>query len=475
MVRIAEAAADASVVRPVVATSTQSEIPSPWTRWGGPAGRPTLESPPPSASSVQRPVLRPESVPRRQVLDNGSILLTRALPDVYGVGVAVVIRTGTRDETPEQGGISHLLEHMVFKGSARRSAFELARDMESLGGQLDAYTTKEHTAYTLKVLPEQLEASLSILVEMLEGSVFPADQLELEKQVVIEEILSAEDTPDDFAHERFCEHLWPQHPLRAPILGTEETVQGIDRATLLAHFEQVHRGGNVLIAAAGALGEAEEELVATTFGFASGPPAPNGALPAPPSPGVWCHPKKSIGQQYVEIGVPGLPMDHPDRYVIAILSNILGGGMSSRLFQRVREEEGLAYGIYNYVDSFRDTGMLATSFSASKEKAQRALDLVAEEYERLRKGDLPADELQSNKSQLVSSVVLGMESVLSQTLRLARAEISVGRFVPVAEIVARVDEVTRDDVIRLAEELLDPAKQTVVGYGPLAKMRWPGL
>lgn len=422
---------------------------------------------------MQRPVLRPESAPKREVLDNGSVLLTRSLPDVYGVGVAVVIRTGTRDETEDQGGISHLLEHMVFKGTAQRTAFELARDMEALGGQLDAYTTKEHTAYTLKVLPEQLAPALAILVEMLEGSVFPDDQLELEKQVVIEEILSAEDTPDDFAHERFCEHLWPDHPLRLPILGTEVSVNGIDRATLQAHFERVHRGPNVLIAAAGALGEAEEELVARSFGFADGEAPAEAMLPAPPSPGVWCHPKKSIGQQYVEIGVPGLPMNHPDRYVISLLSNILGGGMSSRLFQRIREEEGLAYGIYNYVDSFRDTGMLATSFSASKDKAQRALDLVAEEYARLRKGDLPADELLSNKSQLVSSVVLGMESVLSQTLRLARSEIAVGRFVPVAEIVTRVDAVTRDDVIRLAEELLDPAKQTVVGYGPLPKMSWP--
>lgn len=429
---------------------------------------------PPSASPVQRPVLRPESAPRRSVLDNGSVLLTRALPDVYGVGVAVVIRSGTRDEAPDEGGISHLLEHMVFKGTARRSAFELARDMEALGGQLDAYTTKEHTAYTLKVLPEQLAPALSILVEMLQDSVFPEDQLELEKQVVIEEILSCEDTPDDFAHERFCEHLWPGHPLRAPILGTEESVNGIDRATLQAYFERAHRGDNVLIAAAGALGEAEEELVARAFGFAGGHAMPDGMLPAPPSPGVWCQQKKSIGQQYVEIGVPGLPMDHPDRYVISLLSNVLGGGMSSRLFQRIREEEGLAYGIYNYVDSFRDTGMLATSFSASKEKAQRALDLVAEEYEKLRRGELSEEELASNKAQLVSSVVLGMESVLSQTLRLARSEIALGRFVPVAEIVARVDEVGRDDVIRLAEELLDPAKQTVFGYGPLAKMSWPG-
>lgn len=441
---------------------------------GRPGGSPHFSIPRP-ATNVQRPVLRPESAPRKQVLDNGSLLLTRRLPEVYGIGVAVVVRSGTRDEAPDEGGISHLLEHMVFKGTATRSAFELARDMEALGGQLDAYTTKEHTAYTLKVLPDQLVPALGILREMLEGSIFPEDQLALEKEVVIEEILSAEDTPDDFAHERFCEHLWPAHPLRLPILGTEESVKGIDRARLQSYFERVHRGANVLIAAAGALGDVEEEIVARAFDFPRGGEVLDGAIGAPASPGVWCHPKRGLGQQYVEIGVPGLPMDHPDRYAFSLLSNVLGGGMSSRLFQRVREEEGLAYGIYNYVDSFRDTGMLATSFSASKEKAQRALDLVAEEYARLRAGDLSEEELHSNKSQLISSVVLGMESVMSQTLRLARSEIAAGRFVPVAEIVARVDEVTREDVIRLADELLDPARQTVVGYGPLKSMSWPGL
>lgn len=422
---------------------------------------------------MQRPVLRPESAPQRETLDNGSVLLTRALPEVYGVGVAVVIRTGTRDEVEGEGGISHLLEHMVFKGTARRTAFELARDMEALGGQLDAYTTKEHTAYTLKVLPDQLEPALDILADMLEASTFPADQLELEKQVVLEEIFSSDDTPDDFVHERFCEHLWPGHSLRRPILGTEESVRGIDRDTLVDFHRRVHRGRNLVIAAAGAIGPREEELVSRAFGFAGGEVERDAEKEPPASPGVWCHRRAELSQQYVEIGVPALATEHPDRYAAALLSNILGGGMSSRLFQRVREEEGLAYGIYNYVDSYRDTGLLSTAFSSSRDKCQRALDLVAEEYARLRRGDLDEEELASNKAQLVSSVVLGMESVLSQTLRLARTEIAYGRFVPVAEIVARIDEVDREDVVRLADQLLDPARQTVVGYGPLEEMDWP--
>ena len=423
---------------------------------------------------MHRPVLRPESAPKRRVLENGSVLLTRALPETYGVGVSVVIATGTRDEREDQGGISHLLEHMVFKGTAKRTAFELARDMEALGGQLDAYTTKEHTAYTLKVLPDLLEEACEILADMLERSTFPVDQLELEKQVVIEEILSADDTPDDVAHERFCEHLWPEHALRRPILGTEESVRGISRDELAGFAAQVHRGGNIVVSAAGALTEVEEDIVARAFDFPAGEPVRGEDAPAPPAPGSWCHTRKSLSQQYVEIGIPALPVSHPDRFALSLLSNILGGGMSSRLFQRVREEEGLAYGIFNYCDFFRDTGMLATSFSASPDKATRAVEIVAEEYEKLRRGELDGAELDSNKAQLVSSVVLGMESVLSQSLRLARSEMLYGRFVPVAEIVERIDAVTHEDVIRLAETMLDPSQQTLVGYGPLKSMQWPG-
>jgi len=423
---------------------------------------------------MQRPVLRPESAPRRRVLDNGSVLLSRALPETHGVGVAVLIGTGTRDEDEDQNGISHLLEHMVFKGTEARTAFELARDMEALGGQLDAYTTKEHTAYTLKVLPDQLEPALAILSEMLERSTFPEDQLELEKQVVIEEILSAEDAPDDVAHERFCEHLWPDHPLRKPILGTEESVNAVMRETLDVFHRRVHAAGNVVVGAAGALGEREEELVAEAFGFAPGESAQASGHAAGPSPGSHTHLREGLSQQYVEIGVPALSADDPDRYPLSLISSVLGGGMSSRLFQRVREEEGLAYGIYNYCDFYRDTGMLGTSFSSSPDKCVRAVEIVAEEYARLRRGELDLVELDSNKAQLVSSVVLGMESVLSQALRLVRSEHVYGRFVPVAEIVERIDAVTRDEMIALADGVLDPTAQTLVSYGPRDGVVWPG-
>ncbi len=421
---------------------------------------------------MQRPVLRPESPPQRHHLSNGAVLLTRALPEVYGIGVAVVVRTGTRDEPEHLNGVCHLLEHMVFKGTPTRSAFELSRDMEALGGQLDAYTTKEHTAYTLKILPQQLEPALEIMADMLTRSVFPKDQLDLEKQVVIEEILSARDTPDDYVHELFNEKLWPGHPLHKPILGTEETVRGIDRDALADWCAMTHRAGNLVLAAAGAIGEAELEMIQRAFDFEPGTFEPSPPVAAAPQPQCTSECAEGLSQQYVEIGVPALDVHSEDRYALSVLSSLLGGGMSSRLFQKVREESGLAYSIFSYTDFHRDTGLLATSFSSSPENCGRALEVIAEEYRRLRAGEMGEEEIESNRAQLISSVVLGMEGVLSQTLRLARSEIAFGRFVPVREIVDRVEAVTRDDLVRLAERFLDPALQTVVGYGPLEDLDW---
>jgi predicted Zn-dependent peptidase len=343
-----------------------------------------------------------------------------------------------------------------------------------MGAQLDAYTTKEHTAYTLKVLPAQLPEALALLSDMLERSSFEETQLELERQVVLEEIFSAEDAPDDFAHERFCERLFPSHPLRNMILGTEESVRGIDRGAIAGFCDRVHVGSNILIAAAGALTDEIEELIARAFTFRPGIVEGTADLPVMPAPGVHAYAKGGLAQQYVEVGIPTIPVTHPDRYVLSLMSNLLGGGMSSRLFQRVREEQGLAYSIYNYTDFFRDTGMLATSFSSSPENCDRALAIVAEEYTRLRDGDLDEDELESNKAQLMSSVVLGMESTLSQMLRLARTEMAFGRFIPLSEVIDEIEGITREEVIRLAGEFLDPAQQTVAGYGPLESLAWPG-
>jgi len=423
---------------------------------------------------MQRPVLRPETGPFRRELDNGSLLLTRVMPGAYGVAIGVVVQTGTRDEVEGEGGISHLLEHMVFKGTSSQTAFELARDMEALGGQLDAYTTKEHTAYTLKVLPAQLPEAIGLLSDMLERSAFASEQLGLERQVVLEEIFSAADAPDDFVHERFCESLYGEHPLSRMILGTEESVRSLDRESLQRFSQRVHRAPNILIAAAGAVTPEIEETLATAFNFAGGEIQRQEDPPVRPSGGVHAHVKEGLSQQYVELGIPALAVTHPDRYVLSLLSNLLGGGMSSRLFQRVREEHGLAYSIYNYTDFYRDTGMLATSFSSSAGNCDRALAIVAEEYERLRAGDIDEKELESNKAQLVSSVVLGMESTLSQMLRLARTEIAFGRFVPLREVIDEIEGITLESVVRLAQEFLDPARQTVVGYGPLARMEWPG-
>jgi len=419
---------------------------------------------------VNLPPMEKETPPGRRTLDNGSVLLSRPTPGTHGIALGVWMRSGSRHEDPSLGGISHLLEHMVFKGTRRRSAYELSRDMEALGANLDAFTTKETTAYTLRVLPDQLEEALVILAEMLEESVHPQDQLELEKEVVLEEILSSEDTPDDFVHERFLEHLYPGHPLSRPILGTKETVAAIGRDDLLSHMRAVHRGGNVILSLTGAIGPRELEIVADAFRFPPGH-REQGDRSAPPSPSPGSHSyPKDLTQLYLEIGVPTVGMDHPDRYGLVLLANLLGGGMSSRLFQRIREQEGLAYNIYCWCDFNADAGCLSTSLCASPDKGLRALEVVAEEYQRLRRGEVGDEELVTNRNQVLSSMILSLEGSMHQMSRLAREEIYFGRFVSLEEMIRQLFAVDRDQLVRLAEVYLDPALQTVVAHGPAREL-----
>jgi predicted Zn-dependent peptidase len=415
-----------------------------------------------------------EHPPRRTVLRQGAVLLTRPTPDAYGVALGVWVRTGTRDEPPGLGGVSHMLEHMVFKGTDRRSAFELARDMEAIGASIDAYTTKEYTAYTVKVVPAKLPDALSILSEMLLHSAYAPDQLELEKKVVLEEIKSSEDTPDDFIHEKLMEHLLDGHPLSRPILGTEQSVAAMQSDALQQWAHRVHRGSNIVLSVAGAVTAREEELVACAFDLPDGGPARGAAQVAPPlAAGSWVYPRR-LAQQYVEIAVPGVSTVHPDRMGVLLLSSVLGGGMSSRLFQKVREEQGLAYSICTYADFHSDAGVFCTSFSASPRSCVRALRVISAEYERLRAGDLGDDEVEMNKAQLTGSLVLGMEGSMNQMSRLARNELYHGRFIPAAELLEGIERTTRDDLVRLAQQFLDPAQQTVVGHGPARKLAFAG-
>jgi predicted Zn-dependent peptidase len=245
----------------------------------------------------------------------------------------------------------------------------------------------------------------------------------------------------------------------------------ISRADLVRHMAEVHRGSNLVISAAGAVTEREEEILASAFHFPPGVPVSmvdEPALPQP-SPGRWTYPK-DLGQVYLEIGIPAVGMNHPDRYGIVLLANLLGGGMSSRLFQRVREEQALAYSIYTWTDFHVDTGCLCTSLSASPEKGPRALALVAQEYQRLRAGELEDEEIEMNRNQVLASMVLGLEGSMHQASRQARSEIFYGRFVPVEEMIEQLHAVSRDDLVRIAESFLDPALQTVVGHGPTKEL-----
>lgn len=418
--------------------------------------------------AIQRPQPTIELLPERLALDGGGVLLHHHQKSAPGLAFGVFVHRGTRDESPQDAGIAHLLEHMVFKGSSRRSAFELARDVEALGAQLDAYTTKEYTAYTLRCLPEVFLPAAEILREMLFDSSFPEDQLELEKSVVVDEIKGSEDTPDDHVHELFGAELFGSHPLGRPILGSVDSVRETRRERLAQWLLENYRGANVTLSLAGATDRGMVESVQGLFDFPG--PANERKSPAIPRQTGRRDFRHELEHQYVEMGVLCGGAHAPERYAVALLANLLGGGMSSRIFQRVREQEGLAYSVYSYADSFVDVGMFGSSFAATPENAGRALEVIFEEYERLRKGDLDDAELESNRTQLLAGVLLGTEGVGSRMTRMARSEMVYGRYVPTAEIVEAVRAIRRDDVVAVAQRLLDPAEQTVVSYGPGAEM-----
>jgi predicted Zn-dependent peptidase len=411
----------------------------------------------------------PEPAPRRLVLGDGSVFLSRPTADCYGVAFGLFVGCGTRDEREHEAGIAHFTEHMVFKGTRTRSAFELVRDMEAIGAHLDAYTTKEYTAYTIQCMPQVLGQALEILRDMLLESTFPQDQLELERQVVIDELLASEDTPDDHIHEIFTARVFASHPLARPILGTQESLAGLDAKTLRDHVDRAHRGGNIVLSAAGAIGERELSVISGAFDFAKGCNERRPDAVPEPERGIFVL-EKELSQQYVELGIPAVSAYSPKRYVLGLLANILGGGMSSRLFQKIREERGLAYSIYSYGDFHSDTGLLSTSFSSAPEHAQAVLDIIAEEYRRLGGGDLDDEELEMNRAQLVGSLLLGLEGAMSQMTRFARSELIYDRFLPVEELLAGIECISRHEVLELAAELLDPGEQCTVAFGPEATL-----
>ena len=403
----------------------------------------------------------------RTELDGGLCVLTQRVPGARSASVGVWVRFGSAHEEPDELGAAHLLEHMVFKGTRGRTAKEIALVLERLGGSLDAYTSREHTSYQARVLDEHLELGLEVLADLVARPTLAQRDLELEREVVLEEISTVEDTPDDLVFELHSAALWPDHPYGRSILGTRETVSELPAEALRG----VHRRGygreSLVLAAAGAVDHAQV-VGETERLFAE---VPNGATPAPvaEAPALEAREERYErpgAQTHIVLGGRAVTHRDPRRYALVLASNALGGGMSSRLFQRVREELGLAYAVHTFQSFYRTGGALGVYVGTRPEWADRANAVIREEMSRAAREGLTPSELEDAKGQLKGQIVLGLESPGGRVYRLALQELYEEPRRSLDDLMARVDAVTMDEIEEVAAEFLDPERWLTVRLGP---------
>ena len=414
-----------------------------------------------------------EGVYRKSVLPNGIRLVTERIPHVRSVAVGVWVDTGSRYEPTEKAGISHFIEHLVFKGTESRTAEEIAKTVDSVGGQMDAFTTKEHTCFYVTVLDEHLPLAADLLADILLHPLFAQDDIEKEKTVVLQEFRMVEDTPDDVIHDLFAERVWPTHPLGRPILGEKKIVTGLNRDTVLTHFREEYCPSRITIAAAGRLEhDALVELLGRRLeGLPHGGPSRREGRPVLQRCVELV--EKSLEQVHFVIGGAGLQQDAPDRYALFLLNTIVGGSMSSRLFQEVRERQGLVYSIHSGNVAFRDSGLFYVYAGTEPAHFTRVVGLTLGELRKLRTDGVTDDELKRAKDHLKGSLILSLESTGSRMTRIAKQELYFGRAFTFDELLDGIDSVTGPDVGALIDRLLGQGPLSLVALGPRRSRRVP--
>jgi predicted Zn-dependent peptidase len=408
----------------------------------------------------------------RHVLPNGVRVVTERMPQVRSVSAGIWIGTGSREESLEECGVSHFVEHMVFKGTKRRSAEAIAREVDSIGGGLDAFTSKEVVCFNVKVLDEHLPKAFDIVADLVRNPKFDGEDLEKEKGVILEELKMEKDNPEYLAHELFASNYWKGHGLGRSILGTRETIAGFDRTQVSTFYKQQYTPANLLVTAAGNLNHDQLVGLAAQHLGDLKPRRVKAVLETPQhhAPLVFKD-RKQVEQVHLFVGAPAVAMPDEDRYTAYILNGILGGGMSSRLFQNIREKQGLAYSVYSELSMYRDAGCMVIYAGTSMRTAERVIASIADELHLAAKEAVSAEELRRAKDHLKGSLVLGLESTSSRMANLARQESYYGRFFTMDEMLARVERVTVDEVQTLAQRCFDPAKLAVAMLGPLGKFK----
>jgi predicted Zn-dependent peptidase len=411
---------------------------------------------------------------RRQKLPNGLTIITEQMQHIRSASIGIWLQTGSRDEDAEWNGISHFLEHMVFKGTSHRTAEEIARQVDSIGGNLDAFTAKECICFNVKVLDEHVPTALDILSDLVLNPNFDPADIARERGVILEEIKMDEDNPDYLVHEIFTQNFWKDHPLGKPILGTKETVKRFERAPVVDAYAHRFAPGNIIVSAAGNL-DHDRFVELVTAAFEHMKPAKNGnngfhsSAPKIVSR-IILRNKKALEQVQLCLGVPAHPIAHEKRHAGYILNTLLGGGMSSRLFQNIRERQGLAYSIYSDLNPYRDTGCLAVYAGTSLASASKVVQSVVSEFRNLKSTPVPEEELKRSKAQLKGSLMLSLESSTARMSNLARQEMYFDRFYDLDELIEKIEAVTAEDLTDLANEFFKTESVAVTVLGNL-----PGL
>lgn len=407
--------------------------------------------------------------PRRIILDSGATLLYQRNPVSPSIAFGVWMKRGSRDESADERGLSHFVEHMVFRGTRDLSPIEIAIELESLGGQWDAFTGKESTSYHGVVLEEHFEKFVDVLSQIILRPTFPLESLELERKIIREEIASVKESPEEWVHELFFETILKGHPLAYPVTGYIKDIARYGRDDLIKFHRKHYTARNMLIGFIGNIPlKRVERIVSEKFRVRKGRPSRASHLKPEAVGKVRSQRQSQMRQSHVCIGSLTVPASHPDRYAVLVLGNLLGGGVTSRLFQSLREREGLAYAVFSTTNFWKDTGIMCHYFSVDSRNLPRALEIFHREMGKITSGRITKVELQSAVAQIKGSVVFGIESITNRLFRLFQTEFYQGRYISPVEIVDSIERVNEEDVVEVANRFLDPDSFTYTTYGPVS-------
>ncbi len=404
---------------------------------------------------------------QRSECDNGIRILTERMPNLRSVTTGFWVGVGSRDEPQELSGISHFIEHLLFKGTSLRSARRIAEEFDTMGGELNAFSAKEYTCYYAKVLDEKVEDAFEVMTDMLTHSLMRPKDVDAERKVILEEIAMHEDSPDDIIHDLFVSALWETHPLGQSVLGYQNVIRTLGSDEIKEYFRRFYKPDNLVVAVAGNI--EHEKVVDLVIRWMGSDGDRGGHERHSVVPEIRPHTAlydRHTEQAHIVLGTKGLPRQHPSRFVLAVLDNILGGGMSSRLFQKIREERSLAYSIFSYHSMYVETGLMAVYAGTNPENVSAVLDLIKEEIDLLLEKGITAAELERAKGHIKGNLVLSLEDSGSRMTRLGKAEICQGEILSLDELLRRVDAVAEEDVRKLAKDLFGSRKLVVTAIGP---------